>query len=75
MGRVVPRWREHLGTTDRAIIAMRQILLSAVRDVREGGDPPGTNPDSYRGVRATDLLIPKDARWQEAASPELTAAL
>lgn len=74
MGRVVERWREHLGTTDRAIIAMRQILLSAIREVREGGDPPGVNPNSYRGVRATDLILPKEARWQDDASPELVAA-
>jgi phenylpropionate dioxygenase-like ring-hydroxylating dioxygenase large terminal subunit len=74
MGRVVERWREHLGTTDRAIIVMRQIMLSAIRDVREGGDPPGVNSESYRGVRAADLILPKDARWQEDAGRELMAA-
>jgi phenylpropionate dioxygenase-like ring-hydroxylating dioxygenase large terminal subunit len=74
MGRIVERWREHLGTTDRAIITMRQIMLSAIRDVREGGDPPGVNPASYRGVRATDLILPKETRWQEAAERELIAA-
>ena len=75
MGRIVNRSREHLGTSDRAIIAMRQILLGAVRELREGGsEPPGVDPSSYAGVRAADVLLPKDARWQEAASRDLVAA-
>lgn len=74
MGRIVNRSREHLGTSDRAIIAMRQIFLAAVRELREGGEPPGVAPSSYAGVRAADVLLPKDARWQEAASRDLVAA-
>ena len=35
--------KEHLGTTDRAIIVMRQLLLEAVRDVAAGAAPRGTS--------------------------------
>jgi hypothetical protein len=36
MGLIVDRTREHLGTTDRAIIVMRQLLLEAIREVEAG---------------------------------------
>jgi hypothetical protein len=73
MGAIVPRWREHLGSTDLAIIVMRQIMLGAVRTVQEGGDPPGLDPVSYRQVRAADVILPRATRWQEAAEQELMA--
>jgi phthalate 4,5-dioxygenase len=73
MGRVADRSREHLGSTDRAVITCRQIMLDAVKNVAEGIDPPGVNPASYRGVRAADIVIPKDVRWQDVAEAELAA--
>jgi hypothetical protein len=54
MGPIVDRSEEHLGSTDRAIIAMRRLLLEAVRTVEAGGMPKGVDPVSYRGVRAVD---------------------
>jgi phthalate 4,5-dioxygenase oxygenase subunit len=33
------RTREHLGTSDRAIILMRRQLLQAIEDIRQGRDP------------------------------------
>jgi phenylpropionate dioxygenase-like ring-hydroxylating dioxygenase large terminal subunit len=71
MGPIADRTREHLGSTDRAIIALRQILLGAIATVEQGGVPPGVAPSAYRGVRAADVVLPKDARWQDAAR-ELT---
>jgi phenylpropionate dioxygenase-like ring-hydroxylating dioxygenase large terminal subunit len=73
MGRIVNRSREHLGSTDMAVIACRQIMLDAVKNVAEGIDPPGVNPTSYRGVRPADIVIPKAVRWQEVAEGELAA--
>lgn len=37
---ILDRSAEHLGTTDRAIILARQMLLRSIRTVQEGGDPP-----------------------------------
>ena len=39
MGPIVDRSHEHLGSTDKAIITYRQMLLEAVRDVQRGSDP------------------------------------
>jgi phthalate 4,5-dioxygenase oxygenase subunit len=73
MGRIIDRSREHLGTTDKAVIQFRRCLLDAARDLQNGIDPPGSDSKSYRSVRPTDLTIPKDVRWQEAAKDKLVA--
>lgn len=73
MGRIVDRSRESLGTTDKAIIMYRRILLDAVRNLQNGIDPPGVDPDTYRGVRAADAILPKDLPWQESAKEVLIA--
>jgi phthalate 4,5-dioxygenase len=66
MGPLVDRSREHLGTTDRAIIVMRQLLLEAVATAEAGGIPRGIDASSYRHVRALDHLIPKELDWNDA---------
>jgi phthalate 4,5-dioxygenase oxygenase subunit len=67
MGAIVDRSREHLGTSDQAIIACRRILLDVLRDFERGVEPLGVDPKTYRNVRAADILVPKDVRWQEIA--------
>jgi hypothetical protein len=39
-GRIQDRTKEHLGYSDKAIIAYRRMLLSAIGKVAEGGKPP-----------------------------------
>ncbi len=73
MGPIVDRSREHLGTSDRAIIAIRQLLLEALDDVEAGRTPRGADSATYRDIRAVDLLIPAEARWQDALEHELIA--
>jgi phenylpropionate dioxygenase-like ring-hydroxylating dioxygenase large terminal subunit len=67
MGPIVDRSREHLGTSDKAIITFRRILLDVIQDFAKGVEPLGVDPRSYRHVRSADVVIPKDARWQEIA--------
>ncbi len=74
MGPIVDRAREHLGSTDRAIILLRHILLDAIATVEQGGAPPGVDPAAYADVRAADVILPRDARWQDAARPSLVAS-
>jgi hypothetical protein len=50
VARSINRCKAHMGPSDRAINAMRQLLLQAIRTVREGGDPPGV-ADSYSNGR------------------------
>lgn len=67
MGPVVDRSREHLGSSDKAIITYRRILLDVLRDFEQGVEPLGVDPKTYRKVRSADIVIPKDVRWQEVA--------
>jgi hypothetical protein len=67
MGAIVDRSREHLGTSDKAIITYRRILLDVICDFENGIEPLGVDPKSYRNVRSADVVIPKDARWQDIA--------
>jgi phthalate 4,5-dioxygenase len=68
MGAIVDRSKEHLSSTDRAIVAMRRLLLEAVRTVEAGGSPKGVDPSTYRDMRAVDHYADS-----EAAIPELIA--
>ncbi|MBI3329766.1 MAG: aromatic ring-hydroxylating dioxygenase subunit alpha [Nitrospinae bacterium] len=72
MGPVVDRSQEHLGPADRAIIVARRQLLQAIKTVREGGDPPGTD-SSYYQARAIERILPKEVPWREALLPEMYA--
>ena len=40
-GLIQDRTQEHLGYTDRGIVAMRKMILQAISDVQTGKDPPG----------------------------------
>jgi hypothetical protein len=74
MGPIVDRSREHLGSTDRAIITARRLLLEAIGDVEEGVNPQGSDPATYRGVRPVDMVVPHGTPWREVAEPLLVAA-
>jgi len=67
MGTVFDRSKEHLGTTDAAIIKTRQRFLRSARALREQGTvPPGVDrPDLYR-VRSCTAVLPEGADWQTA---------
>ena len=73
MGPIVDRSKEHLGSTDRAIIATRQLLSEAIDEVAAGRMPRGTDPEAYRGLRATEAVVPPGERWQDALRPETVA--
>ncbi len=73
MGPIVDRSKERLGTSDRAIIAARQLLLEATYAAEKGETVRGSDPATYRKVRAVDLTIPLLAHWREALKDELVA--
>ncbi len=60
MGAIQDRTREHLGTTDKVIMANRRLLLAAIDAVAEGKTPPGigdpqlheqmVGPDTVDGI-------------------------
>jgi phthalate 4,5-dioxygenase oxygenase subunit len=60
MGPIQDRTREHLGTSDKVIMANRRVLLKAIETVQAGGVPPGAadaakapalvGPDTVDGI-------------------------
>ncbi|RZL05660.1 MAG: aromatic ring-hydroxylating dioxygenase subunit alpha, partial [Rubrivivax sp.] len=72
MGAIQDRTREHLGTTDRVIMANRRLLQQAIDTVEQGGTPPGIADaalhGSIQGPDTVDGIAPaKDwqAWWQD----------
>jgi phthalate 4,5-dioxygenase len=74
MGSIVDRSKEFLGTTDIAIVAAREILLEAAREVAEGQTPRGVDAEVCRDVSAADVVIPAGAQWQDVMKDGFTAA-
>jgi phthalate 4,5-dioxygenase len=56
MGFIPERWREHLGTTDIAIIAARKILLKAARDLQDGIEPYAPHHGDLYHIRPIDVI-------------------
>ena len=65
MGRVVDRSREHLGTSDSAIIAVRRSLLREVRDFQEGVEPHAANHGEVYRVRSGSAVLPHEVPFDE----------
>ena len=73
MGAIQDRSREHLGTTDKVIMANRRILIKAIETVQAGGTPPGVadaevavhrmGPDTVDGLAPTGGT---EAWWRHA---------
>src|SRR5258706_4530761 len=70
MGRVQDRTREHLTSTDRAVILARRRLMQAARAVAEGREPDGIEPTSQR-VRSASLVLPEQQPFYDAAADAL----
>ena len=73
MGPIEDRTREHLGTTDKAIIELRYLLLDSIDDFKKGVEPRGVDPKTYRNIRAGDLVAPSGTKWHDTAKEMLAA--
>jgi phenylpropionate dioxygenase-like ring-hydroxylating dioxygenase large terminal subunit len=73
MGPIVDRTKEHLGTTDRAVIVARRLLLEATDAVAEGRMPKGCDPADSQDLRPLDHRIPLESDWRVALRDELVA--
>ncbi|MEA2639901.1 MAG: hypothetical protein QOF51_1295 [Chloroflexota bacterium] len=72
MGPMFDRTKEHLGSSDTAIIGTRRRLLAAVGAHEEGIDPPALDAESYR-VRSFSTLLPKGVPFDQGAAEGLKA--
>ena len=81
MGPIANRTREHLGTTDKVIMANRRVLIKAIDTVQNNGVAPGladaaqstlmTGPDTVDGIAPADGW---QDWWQAAADAKRNKA-
>jgi phthalate 4,5-dioxygenase len=70
MGPILDRTKEHVGTTDRAIILLRKILLESLTQMENGEELRAVDPATYRHLRAVDRKIPKGTSWKVVCEPD-----
>jgi len=60
-GPICRREEEHLGTTDRAIVGARRLLLKLSEDLEKGIDPPQVSHPEAFCIRSVHVTAPRDA--------------
>jgi nitrite reductase/ring-hydroxylating ferredoxin subunit len=71
MGPIVDRSKEYLGTTDRAIVTLRRVLLDATAAVERGDAAPGADPQTHRAIRPYDGVVPPGGNWRATFADDL----
>jgi phenylpropionate dioxygenase-like ring-hydroxylating dioxygenase large terminal subunit len=62
---IYDRTKEHLGSSDQMVSAVRKQLLEAVRKRRHAGELPANLDDpGLDRVRAATMLLPADSNWR-----------
>ena len=81
MGAIADRTREHLGTSDKVIMANRRELLNAIETVRLGGKPPmalsAEAAAAITGPDTVDCIAPAqgwEAYWVQAVAAKRAGA-
>jgi hypothetical protein len=65
MGAIYDRTREHLATTDLAIIRMRRRLINAARDLARGIEPPGIDASlPFHEIRSAERVMDHGEDWR-----------
>jgi hypothetical protein len=65
MGAIYDRSHEHLGTTDRAIIRFRRMLIDSAKNLEKGIDPPGVDPAyPYHKIKGAERIIAAGDDWR-----------
>jgi hypothetical protein len=74
MGPIYDRTREHLGYSDKTIIALRRVLLQAAKAVQAGSEPPHIVRDAkfndFSRLRAVKGIVPANGSWRELLEQE-----
>jgi hypothetical protein len=73
MGPICDRSKEFLGGSDKAVVAMRRLMLEALDVNEKGGTPRGVDPQTYRNIRPHDRIVPQDQDWRQTFENELVA--
>ena len=69
MGPIFDRSKEHLGVSDKAVIAVRKFLLSSVKALRDGKEPPHVVREAQRNwfphIDCFAYLLPQGIPWPQ----------
>ena len=69
MGPIFDRSREHLGVSDKAVIAVRKYLLNAVKHCQSGTEPPHlaltADHNWFPHIDCFACLLPRDMPWRQ----------
>ena len=72
MGAIFDRTKEHLGVSDKAVIAVRRFLLATAEELQAGKEPPHLIYDAQRNwfphIDCFAHLLPGDVAWRERFS-------
>ena len=66
MGPICDRTQEHLGTSDKAVIFYRRLILRKLAEMDEGKPLPGIDPSLDFKHRTASVFMPSDADWHDA---------
>jgi hypothetical protein len=69
MGPIFDRTREHLGVSDKAVIAVRKFLINTVNEFQSGKEPPHLVRDpaknNFPHVDTLAQTIPEGVHWRD----------
>ena len=69
MGSIFDRSKEHLGVSDKAVIAVRKFLLSSVKALRENKEPPHIVREAksnwFPHIDCFAYLLPRTVPWRQ----------
>ena len=66
MGPICDRTQEHLGTSDKAVIFYRRLILRKLQEMDEGKPMPGQDPSLDFRHRTASVFMPAEADWHDA---------
>jgi len=75
MGPICDRTREHLGTSDVVIIALRNQILRIANEIHVGDVPFCARTGAVYRMRPVDVVLPRDVAWAEAATGLMTVTV
>jgi hypothetical protein len=76
MGPIVDRTKEHLGTADMAVIALRRILLREAKKMQNGEEPFGpSHGAAYRDRAWSGLLRRNDNFLSDPEAKKMMATI
>jgi phenylpropionate dioxygenase-like ring-hydroxylating dioxygenase large terminal subunit len=66
-GRILDRTKEHLGTSDVAVVAWRRQMIKTARALAERDETPMglTKQVAWNQIKATTVIFPNDRSWKE----------